>query len=529
MDTNTPALDINKKYLYPRDYWALSLANFGVSSLLGFIIAYLLIFYTSVLGIPPATAALMFLIAKFFDAFNDPFMGVIVDKTQTKIGKMRPYLLFGSIPFVAVVMIMFLPIASFSSAFKIIFMYVTFLFYSLTSTVVGVPVEGLATVISPNPKERTKAIEIGRTIYTIGEQSSIVIVFIGFTIFNNDMALTYMFSAILLSVIAGASLIFAGIRLKERVPQPIQSPRLRDGFKYTFKNKPFLMLFLASLINCFKWVFTGMIIYVVTYIYGDSSLQIWFAAPSGLAAVLVMIFVPRLNRKFEAKTLFKIGVWWYSIGLLIVYLVGVQSWIVTALLLFFVAAATGIFNIVPTIMAADTIDYWEHKTGFRQEGITFSIMSLKNKVGLGLKDFIIGYFLAYFMFNPSDSSILGHQPRQFIYTQEGMFFMFLVIPAVLNLLTLIPLKFYDLDKKKLAQMSIELKDRRAEEQKEKDRLEQIRLDKIACDREQKEYEEEQRKLAIETLEKDKMKTEEEKVAFEEKQRKEAIDELKKER
>ena len=206
-----------------------------------------------------------------------------------------------------------------------------------------------------------------------------------------------------------------------------------------------------------------MIIYVVTYIYGDSSIQIWFAAPIGVAAVLVMLFMPRLNRRFEAKTLFKISIWWYSIGLIIVYFIGVQNWILTAVLLFFVTGSTGIFNIIPTIMAADTIDYWEHKTGFRQEGITFSIMSLKNKVGLGLKDFIIGYFLAYFMFNTSDSSILSHQPRQFEYTQQGMFFMFLVMPAILTLFSLIPLKFYDLNKKKLAEMAEELKLRREKE------------------------------------------------------------------
>ena len=463
MSVNTTALDIKKNYLKPRDYWALSLANFGISSLSGLVIAYLLIFYTSVLGIPPATAAVMFLLAKLFDALNDPLMGVIVDKTKTKIGKMRPYLLFGSVPFALVVMTMFLPIASMSSTFKIVFMYVTFFFYSITSTIVGVPIEGLATVISPNHSERTRAIEIGRTVYTVGEQASMLVVYIGFIITKNDMAFTYMGTALLLSLMAGASLIFAGIRLKERVPQPLQSPRLRDGFKYTFKNKPFLMLVIACIINCFKWVFTGMIIYVVTYIYGDSSLQIWFAAPSGVAAVLVMLFMPRLNRRFEAKTLFKISIWWYSIGLIIVYFIGVQNWILTAVLLFFVTGSTGIFNIIPTIMAADTIDYWEHKTGFRQEGITFSIMSLKNKVGLGLKDFIIGYFLAYFMFNTSDSSILSHQPRQFEYTQQGMFFMFLVMPAILTLFSLIPLKFYDLNKKKLAEMAEELKLRREKE------------------------------------------------------------------
>lgn len=459
-------------FLSRKDYLAIGMANFGMSSLSGMIIGYLLIFYTSVLGISPAATAVMFLIAKLFDAFNDPIMGFIVDKTNTRFGKMRPYLIFCTLPFVLVVVIMFLPIVTWANSSKIIFMYVTFFFYSITGTIVGVPIEGLATVITPNTEERTKAIQLGRTIYTIGEQASLIIVSLGFILTKNDMAMTYLFSSIALGVIASISLLYAGFSLRERVPSPAETPRLADGFIYIYKNKQFLALFLASLLNCFKWLFAGMIIYVVTYIYGDSSLQIFFSAPAGIGSLLVMFLVPALYRRFEAKTLFVFAILWYSIGLFIVYLVGIREWWITAILLFFATAGSGLFNIMPTIMTADTIDYWEHKTGLRQEGLAFSLMSLKNKTGLGLKDFTIGIFLAYYMFNSPDSSILAHQPFQFAYTRRGMFAMFLAFPALLSLLAIIPLFFYKLDKAKMAEISAELAVMRAREEIVKTRLQE---------------------------------------------------------
>jgi len=466
------ALDPSKTYLSKKDYFAISLANFGMSSLSGMIIGYLLIFYTSVLGISPASTAIMFLIAKLFDAFNDPIMGFLVDKTNTRFGKMRPYLIFFTLPFVLVVVGMFVPVTTWSIASKTAFMYVTYFFYSITGTIVGVPIEGLATIITPNIEERTKAIQLGRTIYNIGEQSALVIVALGFILTKNDMAMTYLFTAILLAIIAGFSLMYAGFCLRERVPSPAETPKLIDGFTYIYKNKQFLALFLASLLNCFKWLFAGMIIYVVTYIYGDSSLQIFFSAPAGIGSLLMMFIVPRLYRRFEAKTLFIFAIFWYSIGLAIVYLVGITHWWITAILLFFATAASGIFNIMPTIMTADCIDYWEHKTGLRQEGLAFSLMSLKNKAGLGFKDFTIGFFLAYFMFNSPDNSILAHQPQQFLYTRKGMFALFLAFPAGLSALAIIPLFFYKLNKQKMAVISAELKEMRAREQIVKQRLEE---------------------------------------------------------
>ena len=165
---------LNKKYLKPRDYILFSLARFASSAVTGLIQGYLLYFYTSCVGINANAVGLMFLITKIFDGLNDPIMGAIVDKTRTKWGKMRPYLFFGAIPWGIVTIAMFLPqvYAGMNMTSKIVYMYVTYLAYGLLGTIIGVPLDGIPAVASPNTDERAKIISISRILGSIGEQSS---------------------------------------------------------------------------------------------------------------------------------------------------------------------------------------------------------------------------------------------------------------------------------------------------------------------------------------------------------------------
>ena len=150
-----------KKYLKPKDYITFSMARFATAAITGLVSGYLLIFYTSVLGIDPLSVGTMFLISKIWDGVNDPIMGVIIDKTRNKMGKMRPYLLYGAVPFGLVIIAMFLPLGNvLSSIGKVVFMYASYLLYDFMSTLVGVPLDGLPAVASPNSEERAKIISV---------------------------------------------------------------------------------------------------------------------------------------------------------------------------------------------------------------------------------------------------------------------------------------------------------------------------------------------------------------------------------
>ena len=453
------ALDdlLDRKYLGKKDYIWFSLTQFACSAITGLAQGYLLFFYTSIMNIPLAYVGTMFLIAKIWDGVNDPIMGVIVDKTRSKMGKMRPYLLWASIPYAICTIVMFINFRGMNITGKIIFMYASYLLFSTVGTAVEVPLQGLPAVVSPNIDERTKIISISRILGSIGEQSALVLISLGLIVTNDNYEATYTGTAVIIGVIAPIFMVISALVLKERIEPTNEIPKWSEGFKYLFKNKPFMILICANLLTFFRNLVSAAIMYVVCYIYGNGSLQIAFALPGAIASMIGMLLAPKLKRHFNAKQLFILATIWHSVCLVGVFFVGMTvPWYVIAVLMFFTMLPVGLLNVVPHLMAADTIDYWEHKTGQRQEGITYSLMGLRSKVSSGLKDYFLTFLLGYFLFSQPLGFVEGHEPVQSSYTQWGLFAIYTIIPAVLNLVSIVPMIFYNLTGDRIRKIQEEL-------------------------------------------------------------------------
>lgn len=448
---------LDRKYLGKKDYIWFSLTQFACSAITGLAQGYLLFFYTSIMNIPLTYVGTMFLIAKIWDGVNDPIMGVIVDKTRSKMGKMRPYLLWASIPYAICTIVMFINFRTFSMTGKIVFMYVSYILFSTVGTAVEVPLQGLPAVVSPNIDERTKIISISRILGSIGEQSALVLISLGLIVTHDNYEATYTGTAVIIGVIAPIFMVISALVLKERIEPTNEIPKWSEGFKYLFKNKPFLFLICANLLTFFRNLVSAAIMYVVCYIYGNGSLQIAFALPGAIASMIGMLFAPKLKRHFNAKQLFIIATIWHSVCLTGVYFVGMNvPWYLIAVLMFFTMLPVGVLNVVPHLMAADTIDYWEHKTGQRQEGITYSLMGLRSKVSSGLKDYFLTFLLGYFLFSQPLGFVEGHNPVQSTYTKGGLFAIYTIIPAVLNLVSIVPMLFYNLTGARIRNIQEEL-------------------------------------------------------------------------
>ncbi len=229
----------NKKYLKKRDYIFFSLAQFASSAVTGLVQGYLLFFYTVCVGIAPAAVGTMFLVSKIFDGLNDPIMGVIVDRTRTKWGKMRPYLFGAAIPWGVLTIVMFMPsiYASMGASGKIAFMWVTYLLYSVLGTAVGVPLNGLPAVASPNTDERAKIISISRILGSIGEQSALVLLTLFLILTNDNYPNSYMLMALIIGILGPLFMVLGAKFVKERLEPTSRTPNVLEGFKYLFKNK----------------------------------------------------------------------------------------------------------------------------------------------------------------------------------------------------------------------------------------------------------------------------------------------------
>ena len=338
----------------------------------------------------------MFLVSKIFDGLNDPIMGVIVDRTRTKWGKMRPYLFGAAIPWGILTIIMFMPgiYTSMNGAGKVAFMWITYLLYSILGTAVGVPLNGLPAVASPNTDERAKIISISRILGSIGEQSALVLLTLFLIITQDNYPSSYMLMALIIGILGPLFMVLGAKFVKERLEPTSRTPNVLEGFKYLFKNKQFLLLICSNLLTFFRNFVSAMIIYVVSYIYANGSLQIIFSLPGAVASMIGMMLAPKMRKLMDSKRLFILATIWHSVALALIffiYIIGGKAWWLVAILMFIAMIPVGILNVIPHLMATDTLDYWEDKTGDRCEGITFSLMSLRSKISSGLKDYTMSY------------------------------------------------------------------------------------------------------------------------------------------
>ncbi len=465
---------MSKKYLSGKDYTLFSLARFASSAVTGLVQGYLLYFYTSCIGISASAVGVMFLVSKIFDGLNDPIMGVIVDKTRTKMGKMRPYLLAGAIPWGIITILMFLPqiYAGMNMSGKIAYMYVTYLLYGIMGTIIGVPLDGIPAVASPNTDERAKIISISRVLGSIGEQSALVLLTFFLLLTHDDYTSSYMWMGIIIGVLGPLFMVLGCLSIKERLEPTNQTPSMLEGFKYLFKNKQFFLLILSNLLTFFRNLVSAMIVYVVSYVIAKGSLQIVFSLPGAVASMIGMMIAPKLRKLMDSKKLFILATIWHSAVLALIFficlIVGVDKlpttwgWIMLAGLMFFAMIPVGILNVIPHLMATDTLDYWEDKTGERCEGITFSLMSLRSKISSGFKDYVLAWLLSFFLFAQPMSYITSHKPVQTEFTKVGLIMIYTIIPAVTNLVSIIPMLFYKLSGKKMAEIQSRLAVTRAE-------------------------------------------------------------------
>lgn len=469
-EPNAEEILANKKYLKKRDYIFFSLAQFASSAVSGLVQGYLLFFYTVCVGIPPAAVGTMFLVSKIFDGLNDPIMGVIVDRTRTKWGKLRPYLFVSAIPWGVLTIIMFIPgiYTSMATTGRIAFMWVTYLLYSVLGTAVGVPLNGLPAVASPNTDERAKVISISRILGSIGEQSALVLLTFFLILTHDNYPNSYMLMAVIIGVLGPIFMTLGAKFIKERLEPTSNTPNMIEGFKYLFKNRQFLLLICSNLLTFFRNFVSAMIIYVVSYIYSNGSLQIIFSLPGAVASMIGMLLAPKLRKLMDSKKLFIVATVWHSAALALIffiYLMGGSMWWLVAFMMFFAMIPVGILNVIPHLMATDTLDYWEDKTGDRCEGITFSLMSLRSKVSSGLKDYTLSYLLVFFGFSQTLPFLNDHTPVQSDFTKFGLFAIYTIIPAILNLVSVVPIMFYKLSGKKMAEIQSRLAVKRLEDVK----------------------------------------------------------------
>lgn len=426
---------------------------------------------------PMGVASKIRLFCGIFDAINDPIMGVLVDKTRTKDGQMRPYIKWAPI-FVSIVMVLFF-IGSADAPPLLNIIYTTILFIGLdvTYTAFDIPMGALAFSITPSGIERTKL--FGVSSITRSVLGALPQVFVAgaalLPYFNDHTPQAYLTSAIVSAIGIIFLTRFTFKNTRERAEHREDVPSVKECFALLFKNRPLLMLFLGNIFFVICKIAEQVSFYFVADLMFNRSYNVFIDVvkfPGFLVAgLLVPKIVERLGRRADSKKFYQAccvaAILLHGLFALTCYnglmnkpegeSVGLFTGVLVVLFTGMTAIPLEFKNLIQKEMEAETVDYIEWKSGTRVEGIMLSIMSFTGKIENTLSSSIGLAVLGFTGYIQHTEGSLAQNTE----TNWALFLLTTLVPAIGYLLMLVPMHFYNITGDGHRKMMKEIMARRA--------------------------------------------------------------------
>ena len=429
--------------------------DFAINIMWQLTVFYLLFFYTDIFGLSPANAGLVFFLAKIWDAFTDPIMGYIADNTSTRWGKFRPYILFGSVPALIMIILCFTS-PDLSQTGKFYWALFTYITFTTLYTIIAIPVGSLIPAMTQDRDERTS---LASFRYLGASSGSIAVAVLTLPLVGLFSSPQFGFP-IVVSCLAVLGAIFAFLcffNTKEVYSKPYEETiGIKKVTKMVFNNYPLHFVILALLTT---WVANNIkqltVVYFVKY---NLQLEAYFS-PILLGVILQIMFgaylVNLIKHRFEKKTLFMIGTFLYVItDLIIYYITGYENFWLLAFIATFGFIGFGMAGVMAWSMIADTIEYGEWKSGFRAEGVLNAAHVFVFKLSVGFSAWLAGVIL-------ESTDYVANAIDQSPETLNGLFIMGYIFPAVAGTIAIIVTYFNKYDSNFYERIFSELKQRQS--------------------------------------------------------------------
>ncbi|MFO7448150.1 MAG: MFS transporter [Ignavibacteriaceae bacterium] len=417
---------------------------------------FLLFFYTDIFGISAAAAGTMMIVSRIWDAVNDPLMGIISDRTNSKWGKFRPYLLWMSIPLALAGVFAFLT-PDFDVTGKIIYAYITFTLVMMAYTAINIPYSALMGVISSNSLERTSVSTYRFVLAFVGAfiVQGLTLPLVNF-FGGGDQAVGFPITMAAFGVLACILFYITFATTRERVTVPLsQKTSLKEDIRNLLKNRPWMYLLIMSLFTLgYIIIRSGTILYYFKYYIGDEVLASLFMVLGTVAVIAGVACTQFFAKKYGKKKFYLVVMGLTTVLTILFYFIPAEQ-----IILIFVLHIIISFVMAPQApllwaMYADTADYSEWKNNRRATGLVFSAATFSQKMGMAVGGGLAGWLLAYFGFVANAQQTAG--------TLDGIKMMMSFIPALGSLIALIAAFFYELDENKMKNIEMELNARKAE-------------------------------------------------------------------
>lgn len=419
---------------------------------------FLFYYYTDVFGLSAGAVGTLFLVARLWDTVNDPMMGVIADRTQTRWGKYRPYLLWFAIPYGIGGYLVFAN-PDLSPHGRLLYAYVTYTVMMMIYTAINIPYSALMGVMTPNSAQRT-SLSSYRFVCAFTGQLLIVasarplVDALG----GGDEATGFKFTMAIFAFLAVGLFFFTFANTRERVEPPVgQQSDLRKELRLLWQNRPWRVLFFAGIFTLANVAMRGAVtLHFFKYYVGDDGSP-WigafdrttvFMTTGTLALILGVACTKWFTRFADKRTLMIVLSAANALTMAAFFVVPPAA---TGLMLVLNCVGTFIIGPTPALvwsMFADAADYGQWKFGHRSTALVFSAAQFAQKMGLTIGGFLAGWMLELFGFvanvAQSANGLLGIR------------LLFSIVPAAFALAGVLAIWFYPLRQADVTRMEREL-------------------------------------------------------------------------
>lgn len=483
------------KYIPKKERWAFGIGALGQGMIYAMMSSYISDYYLNVLQLAPMFVLLLMLLARVWDAINDPLMGMIVDRRTTKRGKMRPYIIYAAVPIGILTVLMYLS-PNMSKTSLMVYSAVVYVVWGMIYTMADVPFWSLPNVMTPNAEERSSAISFGRTLNGIGSAVPEVLFLVIGLVLPNILGtsdgleynkIKYLLMAVITVVLGILLYARSYFHVKERVVIPDVKPVKGEPSRLSriFKCKPLMLVILMGILSSGRYMVQAAAVHVARYAFyigkplegmtdaervaaieaSVSTVKTIFQVCAIVGMFGAMLVMPLLMKKFDYKkivittclagfaaSIFTTLIGWFTMNLYICIPFILIS-----------CVPLGVLNVITYAMIGDCLDYMELKTGFRDNALGSACQGFVNKLGNALATSGIVVMYMCIGLDPStmlSSDIIMAATDLAMGQRFAMFSLVSIVPGVSLLLCAVPMFFYKISGDNKRRMEEQLAEQR---------------------------------------------------------------------
>ena len=466
-----------KQKLGGREKFAYGIGAVGKDMVYMLSASYVLYYYQDIMGVSAVAMGMILFIARIFDAFNDPIMGIVVAKTRTKWGKFRPWLFVGTVTNAIVLYLMFAAPPALTGSGLVAYAAVTYILWGVTYTMMDIPYWSMIPAFTKSGKERENLSALARSCAGVGSALITIITVLSVSALGNLAGgktaseaerLGYRYFALLIAVLFMVFITITCLNIKEKSSVDMQTATVREMFGALFRNDQAMTMVVAIvMINTALYITSNLVIYFFKY---DFSPEVWqsnytlFNTFGGAFQILAMMVLFPLLRKFmNTLKLFYVSFSMAFAGYLVLLAITFSGSSNVYLLLipaFLIMSAMGMLNVIITVFLANTVDYGEWKNYRRDESVIFSMQTFVVKLASGIAALLASVVIAAFHIRKDETDEVLHAIASS--DRMGLRMCMTLIPIAALLIGLAVFKHhYILNEEKTQEIARELEKRKS--------------------------------------------------------------------